>query len=274
MPIRTCNFCKYEFKRKSSYDRHIKSHKHGKYAEKYLTEFKIELIDANESVTGGDFLIKIWKLIISVPLGVAIVTEHMKAKTLLPLDTFNEAGTYLIAAACTKGRIKVKRINPNLLTSLLHKLEEAGANISTGEDWVELDMRGKRPKAVNVTTAPYPDFPTDMQAQIMVLNTIAEGSAVVTETVFENRFMHVQELIRMGADIQLNGNMATITGAETLAAAPVMATDLRASASLVIAGLIAKGQTVVERIYHIDRGYERIEEKLMSLGAKIQRVPA
>lgn len=183
-----------------------------------------------------------------------------------------EAGTYLIAAACTRGRVRVKDIQPEILSSVLVKLEEAGAAITKGDNWIDLDMRGERPKAVSVRTAPYPAFPTDMQAQLMALNLIADGTGTITETVFENRFMHVQEMQRMGANIQLEGNTAICTGVENLTGAPVMATDLRASASLVIAGLIAQGETIVDRIYHIDRGYECIEEKLSQLGAKIQRV--
>lgn len=182
-----------------------------------------------------------------------------------------ETGTYLVAAAMTGGRITTKSTRANLLDAVLTKLEEAGAEISTGDDWISLDMRGKRPKAVDVCTAPFPGFPTDMQAQFMALNTVAEGRGLLTETVFENRFMHAHELRRMGANIQLNGNTAQIEGTSHLMAAPVMATDLRASASLVLAGLVAKGTTVVDRIYHIDRGYECIEEKLSQLGANIKR---
>ena len=183
-----------------------------------------------------------------------------------------EAGTFLTAAALSRGHIKVKQVKPDTLLSLLSKLEEAGADIQIGDDWIELNMHGRRPKAVNISTAPYPAFPTDMQAQFMALNTVAEGTSTVTETVFENRFMHVQELQRMGADIHLNGNTAIINGIERLTGAPVMATDLRASASLILAGLAASGETVVERVYHVDRGYERIEEKLSSLGVDIRRV--
>ena len=185
-----------------------------------------------------------------------------------------ETGTYLVAAAISGGKIKVKDTDPSLIDAVLSKLREAGADITIGDDWIELDMHGKRPKAVDVTTAPYPAFPTDMQAQFSALNAIAEGTSTITETVFENRFMHIQELDRMGAQIRLQGNTAIINGIERLTAAPVMATDLRASASLVLAGLVANGDTVVERIYHIDRGYECIEEKLQQLGAKIRRVPS
>ena len=184
-----------------------------------------------------------------------------------------ETGTYLVAAAVTGGSVKLKDTDPTLLDAVLSKLEEAGAEIETGEDWISLDMKGKRAKAIDVRTAPYPAFPTDMQAQFSILNAVAEGSSSITETIFENRFMHVQELKRMGADIEVNGNTALIKGIEKLKCAPVMATDLRASASLVIAGLVAEGETMVERIYHIDRGYECIEEKLQQLGATIRRVP-
>ncbi len=184
-----------------------------------------------------------------------------------------ETGTYLVAAAITGGRVKLKATRPTLLEAVLLKLEEAGADIATGEDWVELDMCGRRPRAVSVRTAPYPAFPTDMQAQFTALNIIAEGTGTIAETVFENRFMHVQELQRMGADIELSGNTAICRGVKYLTGAPVMATDLRASASLVLAGLVARGDTTVDRIYHIDRGYECIEEKLAQLGARIRRVP-
>ena len=185
-----------------------------------------------------------------------------------------ETGTYLIAAAATGGKVKLKDTRPDLLISVLAKLEEAGAQITTGDDWIELDMHGRRPKAVNLETAPYPGLPTDMQAQFTVLNAIAEGRSEITETVFENRFMHVQELNRMGAKIHVEGNTAICEGVPYLTGAPVMATDLRASASLVIAGLVAQGDTLVDRIYHIDRGYECIEEKLQQLGAKIRRLPS
>ncbi len=183
-----------------------------------------------------------------------------------------ETGTYLVAAAVTGGRVKTKDTDPVIMEAVLHKLEEAGADITIGDNWIELDMHGKRPKAVNVKTAPHPAFPTDMQAQFMVLNALAEGTGTVIETVFENRFMHAQELVRMGADIAVEGNTAIVTGKEKLQAAPVMATDLRASASLVIAALMAEGATDVNRIYHIDRGYECIEEKFQQLGANIRRI--
>ena len=185
-----------------------------------------------------------------------------------------ETGTFLVAAAITGGKVKLKDTTPGLLDAVLAKLQEAGAEIETGEDWISLDMGGRRPASVDIRTAPYPAFPTDMQAQFTVMNAVASGSAAITETVFENRFMHVQELQRMGANISLKGNTAFTTGVEELNGAPVMATDLRASASLVIAGLIARGETTVERIYHIDRGYECIEEKLQLLGAEIRRVPS
>ena len=184
-----------------------------------------------------------------------------------------ETGTYLVAAAITGGRVKVKDTDPGTLEAVLVKLQEAGAEITTGEDWIELNMHGKRPRAVNLRTAPYPAFPTDMQAQFIAMNTIAEGTGTVIETVFENRFMHVHEMTRMGAQIQIEGNAAIVAGTDTLKGAPVMATDLRASASLVIAALVAEGDTMIDRIYHIDRGYECIEEKLQMLGAKIRRVP-
>lgn len=183
-----------------------------------------------------------------------------------------EAGTYLTATACTRGRIRLKNIRANILAAVLLKLEEAGAHITTGDNWIELNMHGNRPKAVSIKTAPYPAFPTDMQAQFMALNTIAEGTGMITETIFENRFMHALELQRMGANIKLEGNTAICTGVEKLHGAPVMATDLRASASLVLAGLAAHGETLIDRIYHIDRGYECIEEKFHQLGAKIRRV--
>ena len=184
-----------------------------------------------------------------------------------------ETGTYLAAAAATGGKVKVKQTDPSTLESVLLKLEETGAVITVGDDWIELDMQGRRPKAVSLKTAPYPAFPTDMQAQLTAVNAVAEGSGVITETIFENRLMQVQELNRMGAKIVVEGNSAIITGVEKLTGAQVMASDLRASAALVIAGMVAEGETIVDRIYHIDRGYERIEEKLSQLGAKIKRVP-
>jgi UDP-N-acetylglucosamine 1-carboxyvinyltransferase len=183
-----------------------------------------------------------------------------------------EAGTYLAAGALTRGHVTVKRVRPETLLSQLSKFEEAGAELIIGEDSVSLNMHGNRPKAVDIATAPYPGFATDMQAQFMAMNTVAEGSSSIIETIFENRFMHVQELQRMGAQIQLNGNTAIINGVPQLTGAPVMATDLRASAGLILAGLVADGETTVERVYHVDRGYERIEEKLSLLGADIKRV--
>ncbi|MCP4995778.1 MAG: UDP-N-acetylglucosamine 1-carboxyvinyltransferase [Gammaproteobacteria bacterium] len=185
-----------------------------------------------------------------------------------------ETGTYLVAAAMTRGSIRIRDTQPDLVEGVLQKLRDAGAEIETGEDWITLDMHGKRPKSVDIHTAPYPAFPTDMQAQFTALNAVAEGVGTITETVFENRFMHVQEMQRMGANIRLEGNTAICTGVERLQGAPVMATDLRASASLVLAGLVADGETRVDRIYHIDRGYEIIEEKLAGLGATIRRKPA
>ena len=185
-----------------------------------------------------------------------------------------ETGTYLVAAAITGGRVKVKDTRPDIMDATLQALREAGARIETGDDWISLDMEGRRPQAVNLRTAPYPAFPTDMQAQFTALNAVAEGTGTITETVFENRFMHIQEMQRMGADVRVEGNTAITRGVERLTGAPVMATDLRASASLVLAGLVADGDTCVDRIYHIDRGYECIEEKLAQLGARIRRVPS
>ena len=184
-----------------------------------------------------------------------------------------ETGTFLVAAAISGGAVRARDTDPHLLDAVLDKLREAGADIEIGEDWISLDMHGQRPRAVDIHTAPYPAFPTDMQAQFTALNSVAEGVGTITEAVFENRFMHVQEMQRMGADIRLEGNVAICTGVERLTGAPVMATDLRASASLVLAGLVADGETLVDRIYHIDRGYQNIEEKLSGLGAQIRRVP-
>jgi UDP-N-acetylglucosamine 1-carboxyvinyltransferase len=183
-----------------------------------------------------------------------------------------ETGTYLVAAAATRGSITVKDTSSTYLEAVLLKLEEAGAEITTGEDWIKLDMHGKRPKAVNIKTAPYPAFPTDMQAQFTAMNAVSEGVSRVTETIFENRLMQTHEMNRMGADISIEGHTAIINGTEKLNAAPVMASDLRASAALVIAGLVAEGNTVIHRIYHIDRGYECIEEKFQMLGATVRRV--
>ena len=183
-----------------------------------------------------------------------------------------ETATYLTAVAMTGGSIKIKRTRPDSVDSVLNKLREAGAVIESGEDWVSLKMEKNRPKATSLSTGPYPSFPTDMQAQFIALNSIARGTATVTENVFDNRFMHVQEIARMGGKISLKGNTAIIEGIKSLVGAPVMATDLRASASLVLAGLVAKGTTQIDRIYHLDRGYERIEEKLRILGADIERI--
>ena len=183
-----------------------------------------------------------------------------------------ETGTFLVAAAMTGGHVKLNKTHPRLQDSVLAKLEEAGADIVTSNDTIELNMHGRRPKAVNIRTAPHPGFPTDMQAQFMAMNCIAEGTGTIVETIFENRFMHVQELQRMGADIRIEGNTAIVGGVDQLTAAPVMATDLRASAGLILAALVAKGDTLVDRIYHIDRGYERIEEKLSQVGVQIRRV--
>ncbi|ENW09000.1 UDP-N-acetylglucosamine 1-carboxyvinyltransferase [Acinetobacter beijerinckii] len=183
-----------------------------------------------------------------------------------------ETGSYLAAAAITGGRVKTTHTDPVLLEAVLDKFEEMGAEVTRGDDWIELDMQGKRPKAVSFRTLPHPDFPTDMQAQLMAVNVIGRGFATISETIFENRFMHVPELSRMGANIQVEGHDAVVTGVETLQAAPVMATDLRASFSLVLAALVAEGETLIDRIYHIDRGYEHVEEKLQSLGAQIKRV--
>ncbi len=199
--------------------------------------------------------------------------ESLKGVSYAVLPDRIETGTYLVAGAITGGKVKLKDTRPEMLDVVIDKLREAGAEIDFDESSITLDMKGKRPKAVNIVTAPFPDFPTDMQAQFTALNAVATGTSNITETVFENRFMHVNELQRMGADINIDGNTVTIHGVKRLTAAPVMATDLRASASLVLAGLVAKGDTVVQRIYHIDRGYERIEEKLQQLGATIRRVP-
>ena len=183
-----------------------------------------------------------------------------------------ESGTYLVAGAITGGRVRINQTRPEHLKAVLSKLRQAGAHIESGNNWVELDMRGQRPQAVDVITAPYPDFPTDMQAQFCALNSIACGEAKITETIFENRFQHVPELQRLGADIAIEGNTAVSCGADKLTGATVMATDLRASASLVLAGLAAEGATIVDRIYHVDRGYECIEEKLAQLGSEIRRL--
>lgn len=199
--------------------------------------------------------------------------RDLKGTTYEVLPDRIESGTYLVAGAITGGSVKIKRTNPLMLDAVVEKLRECGAEVVTGEDWISLDMNGERPRAVNIRTSPYPAFPTDMQAQFTAMNSVSEGTGTISETVFENRFMHVHELQRMGADIQLEANIAVTRGVSQLTAAPVMATDLRASASLVLAGLVADGDTVVDRIYHIDRGYESIEEKLAKLGAQIRRVP-
>ena len=183
-----------------------------------------------------------------------------------------EAGTFLVAAAMTGGRITARRTRPDTMKAVLAKLAEAGAELECEGDRITLDMQGRRPKAVNITTAPHPAFPTDMQAQFMAMNCVASGVGVINETIFENRFMHVNELLRLGADIRVDGHTAVVRGVERLSGAPVMATDLRASASLILAGLVAEGQTTIDRIYHLDRGYENIEEKLSGLGAKIRRI--
>lgn len=183
-----------------------------------------------------------------------------------------QAGTYLVAAACTRGEIVIHNIQPTILECVLLKLQEAGAVIHTGDDWISLNMQNKRPQAVNIKTAPYPAFPTDMQAQFMTLNCISQGTSTITETIFENRFMHALELQRMGANIHLEGNTAICSGIEQLFGAPVMATDLRASAGLVLGGLVAQGETIIDRIYHIERGYESFEENFSRLGAIIERI--
>jgi UDP-N-acetylglucosamine 1-carboxyvinyltransferase len=199
--------------------------------------------------------------------------KRLRGTTYEVLPDRIESGTYLVAGAITRGHVRVKNTRPDHLDAVLAKLEDAGATIGIGDNWVDVDMKKRRPKAVDVRTAPYPAFPTDMQAQFAALNTVADGVGTIIETIFENRFMHMLEMRRLGAEIRLEGNTAIIRGVEKLTAAPVMATDLRASASLVLAGLVADGQTDVERIYHIDRGYEAIEEKLAQLGAQIRRVP-
>jgi UDP-N-acetylglucosamine 1-carboxyvinyltransferase len=184
-----------------------------------------------------------------------------------------EAGTYLVAAAMTGGKLRLNGARPEHLEAVIVKLQEAGATIRSGSDWIEIDMQGRRPRAVDIRTSPYPGFPTDMQAQFCAMNAMADGVGTIKETIFENRFQHVLELQRMGADIRIEGNTAVCRGVDRLTAAPVMATDLRASAGLVLAGLAADGDTMVDRIYHVDRGYERIEEKLRQLGADIRREP-
>ena len=197
---------------------------------------------------------------------------ELHAATYAVLPDRIETGTFLAAAAATRGRVRVNKTDPAMLDAVLVKLQQAGAKIATGTDFIEVDMQGKRPLAVNIHTMPHPGFPTDMQAQMMAMNCVAEGVGVIKETIFENRFMHAQELLRLNADIRIEGNTAVITGRERLQAAPIMATDLRASASLVIAALAADGETFIDRIYHMDRGYEDIEGKLAALGARIKRV--
>jgi UDP-N-acetylglucosamine 1-carboxyvinyltransferase len=199
--------------------------------------------------------------------------EKLHGTTYEVLPDRIESGTYLVAGAITRGHVRIKNTRPEHLEAVTNKLREAGATVDIGDNWVEVDMRGRRPRAVDVRTAPYPAFPTDMQAQFAALNTVAAGVGTIIETIFENRFMHMLEMRRLGAEIRLEGNTAIIRGVERLTAAPVMATDLRASASLVLAGLVAEGRTEIERIYHIDRGYETIEEKLAGIGAQIRRVP-
>lgn len=197
--------------------------------------------------------------------------ERLHGTTYQVLPDRIEAGTYLTAGAITRGQVTLRKVRPDHLLSILCKLEEAGATIQLGEDWVTLDMHGQRPRAIDISTSPYPGLPTDMQAQLMALNSIAEGTSTIVENIFENRFMHVSELQRMGANIRINGNSALVAGVEKLSGAPVMATDLRASAGLVLAALAADGETIIDRVYHVDRGYERIEEKLRAIGAEIKR---
>lgn len=222
----------------------------------------------------ANMLIKMGAIIDGIDTDTLIVTgvENLTGCEYPVVADRIETGSYLAAAAITGGCIKTTHTDPLLLEAVLEKFEEMGAEVTRGQDWIELDMQGKRPKAVSFRTLPYPEFPTDMQAQVMAVNTIARGFSTISETIFENRFMHVPELSRMGANIQVEGNDAVVTGVEKLSAAPVMATDLRASFSLVLAALAAEGETLVDRIYHIDRGYEHIEEKLQGIGAKIQRI--
>ncbi len=200
--------------------------------------------------------------------------DHLRGSEYNIMPDRIETGTFLVAAAITGGCIRIDNARPETLDAVLSKLREAGAVVETGDDWISLDMGGRRPRAVDIHTAPYPAFPTDMQAQFTALNVVAAGSSTITETIFENRFMHVPELQRMGADLKLEGNTVICTGVERLHGAPVMATDLRASASLVLAGLVGEGETVIDRIYHLDRGYDCIEEKLSRLGAAIHRISA
>lgn len=228
-----------------------------------------------EIVDLANFLIKMGAEIEGVGSDTLVVNgvERLKGCDYRVMPDRIETGTYLTAAAATRGRVMLRDTSADMLESVLLKLEQAGAHINTGADWIELDMGGNRPKAVSLRTAPYPAFPTDMQAQFTAMNAVAEGTSAVTETIFENRLIQVNELNRMGANIRLEGNTAIISGVERLKGAPVMASDLRASASLVIAAMVAEGETLIDRIYHIDRGYECIEEKLQSLGVDIQRVP-
>ncbi len=227
-----------------------------------------------EVVDLADFLISMGAKIAGAGTNTITVegVDNLRGTTYAVLPDRIETGTYLVAAAMTGGRVRCTRARPAHLDVVLDKLADTGADIHVGDDWVELDMRGRRPRSVDVTTAPYPGFPTDMQAQFTALNTIAEGTGVITETIFENRFMHVQELQRLGADISVKGKTAIVRGVRALNGAPIMATDLRASASLVLAGLVAEGVTVIDRVYHLDRGYEIIEEKLSALGARIKRI--
>ncbi|WP_288386937.1 UDP-N-acetylglucosamine 1-carboxyvinyltransferase [uncultured Acinetobacter sp.] len=222
----------------------------------------------------AQMLIKMGAKIEGLDTSTLVVTgvEHLQGCEYSVVADRIETGSYLAAAAITGGRVKTTHTDPALLESVLEKFEAMGAEVTRGDDWIELDMLGKRPKAVSFRTLPHPEFPTDMQAQLMAVNVIGRGFATISETIFENRFMHVPELSRMGANIQVEGNDAIVTGVETLQAAPVMATDLRASFSLVLAALVAQGETLIDRIYHIDRGYENIEEKLQGLGAQIKRV--
>ncbi len=222
----------------------------------------------------ADFLIGLGAKIEGVGSSTIVIqgVEHLGGTHHTVLPDRIETGTYLVAAAMTGGQIRVTGSAPETLEAVLIKLKEAGAQVETGDDWIDIDMQGRRPQAIDIRTAPYPAFPTDMQAQFCAMNAIADGVGTITETIFENRFQHVLELQRMGAEIKLEGNTAICSGVEQLNAAPVMATDLRASAGLVLAGLAAKGDTLVDRIYHLDRGYERIEEKLGQLGASIRRV--
>ena len=227
-----------------------------------------------EVVDLSNCLIKMGAIIEGAGSDIIIIegVEELKGSDFSVMPDRVEVGTYLTAVAMTGGNVKIKSAKPQYLTSVISKLELCGAKIETGEDWVEISMNEQKPKATSLTTGPYPSFPTDMQAQFVSLNAIAQGNSTVTETVFENRFMHVQEIARMGGNITLKGNTAVIEGIDVLKGAPVMATDLRASASLVLAGLVAEGSTTIDRIYHIDRGYERIEEKLKMLGADIERI--